>query len=173
MRAEMGIYWHIYSAIVIGDNLLPINVIAQNSFDLSIINIAFVIYFIIAINEYSCLRWSKLVNWRSVKNYTESMKFCCNLKTSFCFVSRHGRARELFAFLEKFPKVFLQFDFQKHFVKHFDNLPQHLSEKFIGDSLSITDIGLRNWGLSAIKAISSYNIRSMTRCLASMNHSLH
>ena len=26
---------------------------------------------------------------------------------------------------------------------------------------------------SAIKAISSYNIRSMSRCLASMNHSLH
>ena len=36
------------SAIVIADNLLPIIVIARNSFDLSITNIAFVIYFVIA-----------------------------------------------------------------------------------------------------------------------------
>ena len=38
----------ILSAIVIGDNLLPIIVIAQNSFDLSITDIAFVLYFAIA-----------------------------------------------------------------------------------------------------------------------------
>ena len=37
--AEMGIY---------RDNLLPIIVIAQNSFGLSITDIAFVIYFVIA-----------------------------------------------------------------------------------------------------------------------------
>ena len=36
------------SVIVIGDNLLPIIVIAQSSFDLSITNIASVIYFVIA-----------------------------------------------------------------------------------------------------------------------------
>ena len=45
---EMGIYRDNLSAIVIGDNLLPIIVIAQNSFDLSITDIAFVIYFVIA-----------------------------------------------------------------------------------------------------------------------------
>ena len=33
---------------VIGDNLLPIIIIAQNSFDLSITNIVFIIYFVIA-----------------------------------------------------------------------------------------------------------------------------
>ena len=44
----MGIYRDNLSAIVIGDNLLPIIVIAQNSFDLSITDIAFSMYFVIA-----------------------------------------------------------------------------------------------------------------------------
>ena len=44
----MGIYRDNLSAIVIGDNFLPIIVIAQNSFDLSIIDNAFVIYLVIA-----------------------------------------------------------------------------------------------------------------------------
>ena len=44
----MGIYCNNLSAIVIGDNLLPIVVIAQNSFDLSITDIAFVIYLVIS-----------------------------------------------------------------------------------------------------------------------------
>ena len=33
---------------------------------------------------------------------------------------------------------------KKNFVKHIENLPQHLSEKFIGDTLSIIDFALRN-----------------------------
>ena len=33
---------------------------------------------------------------------------------------------------------------KKNFVKHIENLPQHLSEKYIGDTLLITDIALRN-----------------------------
>ena len=44
----MGIYRDNLSAIVIGDNFLPIIVIAQNSFDLSITDIADVIYLGIA-----------------------------------------------------------------------------------------------------------------------------
>ena len=44
----MEIYSDNLPAIVIGDNLLPIIVIAQNSFDLSITDIAFAIYFVIA-----------------------------------------------------------------------------------------------------------------------------
>ena len=48
MRAEMGIYRDNLSAIVIGDNLLLIIVIAQNSLDLSITDIDFIIYFVIA-----------------------------------------------------------------------------------------------------------------------------
>ena len=39
---------------------------------------------------------------------------------------------------------------KKNFVKHFENLPQHLSEKFVGNNLSITDIALRNCDLSII-----------------------
>ena len=46
--------------------------------------------------------------------------------------------------------TFLQCDLQKYFVKRFENLPQHLSEKFIGDNLSITDIALKNCYLSII-----------------------
>ena len=44
---EMGIYRDNLSAIVIGDNLLPIIVIAENGFDLPITDIAFVIYFVV------------------------------------------------------------------------------------------------------------------------------
>ena len=48
----MGIYQGNLSGIVIGDNLLPIFVIAQKSFDLSITDMAFVIHFVIAINDF-------------------------------------------------------------------------------------------------------------------------
>ena len=51
----MGIYRDNLSAIVIGDNLVPIIVIALNSFDLSITDIAFVIHFVIA--DKLSLRW--------------------------------------------------------------------------------------------------------------------
>ena len=47
-ESEIGIYPDNLSAMVIGDNFLPIIVIAQNSLDLLITNIAFVIYFVIA-----------------------------------------------------------------------------------------------------------------------------
>ena len=47
-QAEMGIYRDNLSAIVIGDNLLPLIVIAKNSLNLSITDIAFIIYFVIA-----------------------------------------------------------------------------------------------------------------------------
>ena len=46
--SEMGIYRDNLSAVIIGDNFLSIIVIAQNSLDLSITVIAFVIYFVIA-----------------------------------------------------------------------------------------------------------------------------
>ena len=44
----MGIYRDNLSTIVNNDNFLPIIVIAQNSSDLLITDIAFVIYFVIA-----------------------------------------------------------------------------------------------------------------------------
>ena len=48
----------------------------------------------------------------------------------------------MLSFLEKFRKTFLQFDLQKNFIKHIENL-QDLSEKFIGDNLSIIDIAFK------------------------------
>ena len=48
LQPEMGIYRDNLSAILIGDNFLPIIVIAQDSLNLSITDIAFVIYFVIA-----------------------------------------------------------------------------------------------------------------------------
>ena len=37
---------------------------------------------------------------------------------------------------------------KNNFVKHIENSPKHLSEKFIGDNLSITDIALKISDLS-------------------------
>ena len=48
LLSEMGVYGDNLLVIVIGNDLLPIIIIAQNSFDLSINDIAFVIYFDIA-----------------------------------------------------------------------------------------------------------------------------
>ena len=48
LQTEMGIYRDNLSVIINGDNFLSIIVIAQNSLDLSITVIAFVIYFVIA-----------------------------------------------------------------------------------------------------------------------------
>ena len=49
------------------------------------------------------------------------------------------------SFLEKSRKnIFTIRLTKKNFVKHIENLPQHLSEKFIGDNLSMIDIALRN-----------------------------
>ena len=68
--SEMGIYRDDLLAIVIGDDLLPIIVIAQTGFDLSITDIAFVEYFVIADNisrltiPYArSVHTSKLVSW--------------------------------------------------------------------------------------------------------------
>ena len=52
LQTEHGIYRDNLSAIVIGNNFLPIIVIAQNNLDLSITDNAFVIHIIIA-NKFS------------------------------------------------------------------------------------------------------------------------
>ena len=58
-------------------------------------------------------------------------------KSLFCLMPIRICELPLF-FLEKSAKIFLQFDFQKNFIEHIENLPQHLLEKYIGDNLSIT-----------------------------------
>ena len=47
---------------------------------------------------------------------------------------------------------------KKNFVKHIENLPQHLSKKFMGDNSSITDIALRNGDLLIGTAQGFFNI---------------
>ena len=82
----MGIYGNNLSTIVIGNNLLPIVVIAQNSFDLLTTHFAFVIYFVIPINyrdkrffTHTARKVSELVE---SKKYTVSIKSCYNFKKS-------------------------------------------------------------------------------------------
>ena len=54
-------------------------------------------------------------------------------------------------FLKNLEKHFRDLTYKKkNFIKHIENLPKHLSKKFIGDNLSITDIALKNWNLSII-----------------------
>ena len=77
--------------------------------------------------------------------FTVSIKSFCSLKKFSLFCLNPWQSRELLSFLEKSRKTFLHFDLQeKKIVKHVESLPQHLSEKFIGDNLSITDIAVRN-----------------------------
>ena len=47
-------------------------------------------------------------------------------------------------FLKNLEIHFCDSTYKKNFFKHIENLPQDLSEKFIGDILSIIDIALRN-----------------------------
>ena len=73
----------------------------------------------------------------------------------YCNRKSMVRVRELLSF-ETSKETFSQFDLQKNFVKHIENLPQHLSEKFISNYLSITDIASRNWDLSIIGIAQSF-----------------
>ena len=47
-------------------------------------------------------------------------------------------------FLKNLETHFCNVTCKKNFVKRIQNLSQHLSEKFIGDNLPITDIALKN-----------------------------
>ena len=90
----MGIYRDNLSAIVISDNFLPIIVIAQNNFDLSINRYRFCSIFdyrryVIAVNDFLCLQCSnfKVGELALGKKYTVPSKSCCNFrKISLCFV---------------------------------------------------------------------------------------
>ena len=150
--AEMGIYRDSLSAIVIGDNLLPIIVIAENSFDLSITDIALATYFVIAdklsrqndslCTQCSNFKVSKLALW---KKHTVSTKSCCSKQKSlFVLFNAEAESVNCSFFFKNLEKHFGYLTYKKNFVKHLENLPQHLAEKFIGNNLSITDIALRN-----------------------------
>ena len=69
----------------------------------------------------------------------------CSLKTSlFVLFNATAESVNCSFFLKNLETHFCKCDLQKNFVKRIANLPQHLSEKFIGDNLSVTDIALKN-----------------------------
>ena len=80
-----------------------------------------------------------------MEKFTVSIKSCCNLKKSL-FVVFNPMAESVncslfFKILENhFCDLIKK---KKNFVKHIENLPQHLSEKLLGKNLSIIDIALR------------------------------
>ena len=90
----MGTYRDNLSAIFIGDNLSPIFVIDQNSFNSSITDIALVKYFVIT-NEFRDKQFFmytvfKVNELALRKKYRVSIESCCNLKNlcSFCLLPR-------------------------------------------------------------------------------------
>ena len=72
-------------------------------------------------------------------------KVSLQFKKNFC-VSFNATAESVNCspFFYKCRKHFCNLTHKKNFVKHIENLPQHLSERFVGDNLSITDIAIRN-----------------------------
>ena len=66
---------------------------------------------------------SELALW---KKYTVFIKSCCNLITSlFLLLIATAESVSCSLFLKNLEKTALQFDLQKNFVKHIENLPQH------------------------------------------------
>ena len=85
------------------------------------------------------------------KNCTVFLKCYCSLKTSlFVLFNATAESVNCCFFLKNVETHFCNVICKKNFVKYFENLLQHVSEKFIGDNLSITDIALKNWDLSII-----------------------
>ena len=86
----MGIYRDNLSAIVIGDNFLPIIVIAQNSFDLYRLPISLLQYISLSPINYrdkrfcmhTVFKFSELTLW---KKYPVFLKYCCWFKHLFLF----------------------------------------------------------------------------------------
>ena len=88
------------------------------------------------------------MRWRYGKNTPCPLRLVVIVKNYF-FVLLNVTAESVNCslFLKNLEKTFLQIcnlTYKKNLVKRIENLPQHLSEKFIGDNLSITDIALRN-----------------------------
>ena len=76
--------------------------------------------------------------------YAVSIVFLQFKKMPFVLFNATAESVNCSLFSKNLEKHFYNLNYKKNFVKRADNLPQHLSEKFIGDNLSITDIALRN-----------------------------
>ena len=74
---------------------------------------------------------------------TVSIKSCSNLKNLFVLFNPTVESMNCSLFLKNLEKHFCDLTYKQNFFKHVENLSQHLSENFIGDTLSITDIALK------------------------------
>ena len=119
LYTEVSIFRDNSSAIVIGDNSLPIIVIAQNSLDLSNTDIAFVIYFviadklIIAVNDSLCTQCSKLGSWRYGKIYGVDKVLMQIKKCLFVVFNPTAESVNCSLFLKNLKKLFCDLTYKK------------------------------------------------------------
>ena len=72
-------------------------------------------------------------------------KVLLQLKTSlFLLFNASAESMNCSVFLKNLETHFCNVTTKKNFVKIIEILPQHLSKKFIGENLSITDVALKN-----------------------------
>ena len=91
---------------------------------------------------HSVFKVSELALW---KKYSVLLKCCYSLKTSlFVLCNAAAEFVNCSVFLKILETHFCNVTCKKNFFKRIENLPQHLSKKFIGDNLSITGIALKN-----------------------------
>ena len=84
------------------------------------------------------------MSWRCEKNTRCPLSLVAILKKSLLVLfNATAESVNYSVFWKKLQKRFSNLTFKKNFVKHIKNLPQHLSEKFIGDNLLSTDIALK------------------------------
>ena len=107
------------------------------------------------IHDFLCTQCLKLMSWRYGKNTRCPLSVTCcgntEKKSLFVLFKATAESMNCSLFLKNLEKHFCNSTYKKkNFVKHFENLPPHQSEKFIGDNLLITDIALRYWDLSII-----------------------
>ena len=96
-------------------------------------------------NDSSCTHCSHLGSWRYGKIHGVDKVLLRFKKFLFVVFNLTAESVNCSFFLKNLGKHFCDLTYNtKNFVKHIENLPQHLSEKFIGVNLSITDIASRN-----------------------------
>ena len=79
-----------------------------------------------------------------MEKYTVSIKSCYNLKKSlFVLFNATAEVREPLFFDKKTRKTFLQLELPEKLCQTHRKFTATLSEKFIGNNLSITDIALK------------------------------
>ena len=88
---------------------------------------------------------SKLESWRYGKIHGVDIVLLQFNKSLFVVFNPTAESINCSFFFKNLENHFCDLTYKKkNFVKHIENLPQYLSEKFVGDNLSITDIAIRN-----------------------------